>query len=156
MVRLFKPLCRISHDFFGFHADFFYLWKMPASLFSLEKLPPCGGQRYLALPWSFVSKITNSKHPAKKTAGKQKTNKLQTTSTKFQINHKFQVANSKQGLKLFFYSFVCYLFFRSLEFICYLYFVIWDFTYYFEVGASLWDETKTWLSGPGFFTALAG
>jgi len=68
-----------------------------------------------------VYKITNSKH--------QKTNKLQITSTppkrrragKFQINHKFQVsrqkdggqANSKQGLKLFFYSFVCYLFFRS-------------------------------------------
>jgi hypothetical protein len=27
------------------------------------------GQRYLALPWSFVSKITNSKHPAKKDGG---------------------------------------------------------------------------------------
>jgi len=35
------------------------------------------GQRSLAMPWSFVSKITNSKHPAKKTAGKQITNKFQ-------------------------------------------------------------------------------
>jgi hypothetical protein len=35
------------------------------------------GQSSLALPWSFVSKITNSKHPAKKTADKQITNKIQ-------------------------------------------------------------------------------
>jgi hypothetical protein len=42
----------------------------------------------LALPWSFVSKITNSKH--------QKTNKLQTTSTKFQGNSKLQAPNLKE------------------------------------------------------------
>jgi hypothetical protein len=69
-----------------------------------------------------VSKITNFKYPAKKTAGRQIPMKFQTTSTppkrrragKFQINLKFKVsrqkdggqANSKQGLKLFFYSFV--------------------------------------------------
>jgi len=41
-----------------------------------------------ALPWSFVSKITNSKH--------QKTNKLQTTSTKFQRNSKLQAPNLKE------------------------------------------------------------
>jgi hypothetical protein len=28
-------------------------------------------------------------------------------------NQKYQTSNSKQGLELFFYSFVCYLFFRS-------------------------------------------
>jgi len=31
----------------------------------------------MALPWRFVSKITKSKHPAKKTADKQITNKSQ-------------------------------------------------------------------------------
>jgi len=40
-----------------------------AYLLCPEKPPHCGGQRYLALPWSFVSKITNSKH--------QITNKIQ-------------------------------------------------------------------------------
>jgi hypothetical protein len=45
------------------------LWAKP--------VPHCGSQRYLALPWSFVSKITISKHPAKKTAGRQITNKSQ-------------------------------------------------------------------------------
>jgi len=50
----------------------------------------------LDLPWSFVSKITNTKHSAKKTAGKQKTNKLQTTSTKFQGNSKLQAPNLKE------------------------------------------------------------
>jgi len=43
----------------------------------------------LALPWSFVSEITNSKH--------QKTNKLQTTSTKFQGNSKLQAPRQKDG-----------------------------------------------------------
>jgi len=43
----------------------------------------------LALPWSFVFKITNSKH--------QKTNKLQTTSTKFQGNSKLQAPHQKDG-----------------------------------------------------------
>jgi len=46
------------------------------NFFNSEKPGPLG-QRYLALPWSFVSKITNSKHPAKKTAGRQITNKIQ-------------------------------------------------------------------------------
>jgi hypothetical protein len=78
----------------------------------------------LALPWGFVSKITNSKH--------QKTNKLITTSTKLQINHKFQVshqkdggqANAKQGLKLFFILLFVICFFGSacggLFVFCYL------------------------------------
>jgi hypothetical protein len=44
-----------------------------------------------------VSKITNSKHPAKKTAGRQKTNKLQTTSTKFQGSYKLQAPHQKDG-----------------------------------------------------------
>jgi len=35
------------------------------------------GQSSLALPVSFLSKITNSKHPAKKPAGRQITNKSQ-------------------------------------------------------------------------------
>ena len=80
----------------------------------------------MALPWSFVSKITNSKHPAKKTAGRQIPNKLQTTSTppKRRRASKFQ-GNSK----------VCYFEFRSpveslqverLRFICNLIFVIWN------------------------------
>ncbi|RLB79402.1 MAG: hypothetical protein DRH24_12660 [Deltaproteobacteria bacterium] len=34
-------------------------------------------QRLMALPQSSVSKITNSKHPAKRTAGRQITNKSQ-------------------------------------------------------------------------------
>jgi hypothetical protein len=45
------------------------------NFFNSQKPGPLG-QKYLALPWSFVSKITNSKH--------QKTNKLQTTSSKLQ------------------------------------------------------------------------
>jgi hypothetical protein len=52
-----------------------------------------------------VFKITNSKHPAKKTAGRQKTNKLQTTSTppkrrragKSQGNSKLQAPHQKDG-----------------------------------------------------------
>jgi hypothetical protein len=52
--------------------------------FALENLVYGLGQSCPVLPWSFVSKITNSKHPAKKTAGRQIPNKLQTTSTKFQ------------------------------------------------------------------------
>jgi hypothetical protein len=62
----------------------------------------------MALPWSFVSKITNSKHPARKTAGKQITNKS-------------QIQNSKpvQG-DCFLWDFE----FRSLLFICFLGFVI--------------------------------
>ena len=81
------------------------------------------GQRYLALPWSFVSKITNSKH--------QKTNKLQTTSTKFQINHKLQVSNSKQGLKLFFILLfvICFFGHWNLFVICILLFGISSFGY---------------------------
>ena len=49
----------------------------PLFLLCPKEPDPLGQVRYLALPWSFVSKITNSKHPAKKTAGKQITNKSQ-------------------------------------------------------------------------------
>ena len=45
--------------------------------FYIENLVLWTGQSSLALPWSFVSKITNSKHPAKRTAGRQITNKFQ-------------------------------------------------------------------------------
>jgi hypothetical protein len=64
----------------------------------------------MALPWSFVSKITNSKHPAKKTAGRQIPNKSQIPSLppKRRRTGKFQTR-----AKTIFYSFVCYLFFRS-------------------------------------------
>jgi hypothetical protein len=58
-------------------------------------------------------------------------------------NHKFQVfrqkdggqANSKQGLKLFFYSFVCYLFFRFRlrRIICILLFGISPFGDLFDI-----------------------
>jgi hypothetical protein len=52
-----------------------------------------------------VSKITNFKYPAKKTAGRQIPNKLQTTSTppkrrragKFQCNSKLQAPHQKDG-----------------------------------------------------------
>jgi len=54
----------------------------------MENLVLWASLRYSALPWSFVSKITNSKH--------QKTNKLQTTSTKFQLNSKLQASNLKE------------------------------------------------------------
>jgi hypothetical protein len=57
-------------------------------------VPHCGGQSSPALPWSFVSKITNSKH--------QISNKSQIPNLKFQTRAKTN-----------FYSFVCYLFFRS-------------------------------------------
>jgi len=39
--------------------------------------------------------IPNYKHPTKKTAGRQITNKSQISSTKLQINHKFQASNYK-------------------------------------------------------------
>jgi hypothetical protein len=84
----------------------------PDSLFSPEKPGPLGQVRDI---WFYLGVLCL---------------KSQIPSTKFQIKFKFQVSNSKQGLKLFFYSFVCYLFFRSLEFICYLYFVIWDFPFW--------------------------
>jgi len=45
----------------------------------------------MALPWSFLSKITNSKHPAKRTAGRQITN----TMPKAGKNQKLQITNSK-------------------------------------------------------------
>jgi len=49
----------------------------------------------MALPWSFVSKITNPKHPAKRTAGRQITNKpachCKARAGRSQItNHKFK------------------------------------------------------------------
>jgi len=47
-----------------------------------KPVPHCGSQSFPALPWSFVSKITNSKHPAKRTAGRQITNKSQITNSK--------------------------------------------------------------------------
>jgi hypothetical protein len=58
----------------------------------------------MALPWSFVSKITNSKH--------QITNKSQTPNSKLVQSDCF---------------FVWDLEFRSLLFICFLGFVIWNF-----------------------------
>jgi len=39
-----------------------FLKRKVLSLFCPEKLPHCGSQSYPALPWSFVFKITNSKH----------------------------------------------------------------------------------------------
>jgi len=43
----------------------------------------CGSQRYMSMPWSFVSKITNSKH--------QITNKSQIT------NHKFKTGSTRSA-----------------------------------------------------------
>jgi len=63
----------------------------------------------MVLPWSFGYKTTNSKHPAKKTAGKQITNKS-------------QIPNSKpvQSDCFFVWDFE----FWSLLFVCFLGFVI--------------------------------
>jgi len=63
----------------------------------------------MALPWGFVSKITNSKHPAKRTAGRQ-------------IPNKSQISNSKQVQSDCF--FVWDFEFWPLLFVCFLGFVI--------------------------------
>jgi len=79
----------------------------------------------MALPWSFVSKITNSKH--------QITNKSQIT------NHKFKTGSTRStgahaaqapALRVRRVSncfFVWDFEFRSLLFVCFLGFVIWNF-----------------------------
>jgi hypothetical protein len=65
----------------------------------------------MALPWSFVSKITNSKH--------QITNKFQIPNSK-PVQHAAQALAPRERL------FFC-LGFWSLLFICFLGFVIWNF-----------------------------
>jgi hypothetical protein len=69
-----------------------------------SQIPSTKKQTSSKLQAPYSKEIPNYKH--------QITNKSQLSSIKFQINHKFQVsrqkdggqANSKQGLKLFFYS----------------------------------------------------
>jgi hypothetical protein len=56
----------------------------------------------MALPWSFVSKITNSKHPAKKTAGRQIPRKFQTTSTP---PKRRRAGKSKENSKVCYFEF---------------------------------------------------
>jgi len=68
----------------------------------------------MPLPWSFVSKITNSKH--------QITNKSQITNSK-PVQRAAQVLAPRERLFFFVWDFE----FRSLLFVCFLRFVIWDF-----------------------------
>jgi len=67
----------------------------------------------MPLPWSFVSKITNSKHPAKKPAGRQITNKSQITNSK-PVQRAAQVLAPRERLFFFVWGFE----FRSLLFAC--------------------------------------
>jgi hypothetical protein len=86
----------------------------------------------MALPWSFVSKITNSKH---------------------QITNKSQIPIfNDQNLPGREIVFVLDFEFRSLFFVCFLGFVIWNFnkSMNFQQRKSPLGITKAWSSGPGF------
>jgi hypothetical protein len=85
----------------------------------------------MALPWSFVSKITNSKH--------QMTNKSQIP--------RFNDQNLPRRDIVWIFEF------RSLEIVCYLGFVIWDFnkTMNFQQSKSALGITKAWSSGQDIY-----
>jgi len=86
----------------------------------------------MALPWSFVSKITNYKH--------QISNKSQITI--------FNDQNFSGRDIVWIFEF------RSLEIVCNLQFDIWDFNKSMncQQSKSPLGQTKAWSSGPGFFT----
>ena len=86
----------------------------------------------MALPWSFVSKITNPKH--------QITNKSQ-IQNRFNAHHR--------GLRRVSDCFFVWDFeFRSLLFVCFLGFVIWNFnkSMNFQYSKSPLGITKAWSS----------